>query len=135
MAVFQRARSEEQREARRQAILGTAAAMLAEMPVADFTARYARGFVRVRSPQLDELRLALERGGASVSQEDGGITVRGLSEDTIGEIAWHHSIMLYELAPQSASLEEAFVESTEELTEFGGGRSPASANGNQEDAT
>jgi AcrR family transcriptional regulator len=37
MAAFQRARSEEQREARRQAILGTAAAMLAEMPVAEVT--------------------------------------------------------------------------------------------------
>jgi AcrR family transcriptional regulator len=35
--VFQRARSEEQREARRQAILGAAAAMLAEMPVAQVT--------------------------------------------------------------------------------------------------
>jgi len=35
--VFQRARSEEQREARRQAILGAAAAMLAEMPVAEVT--------------------------------------------------------------------------------------------------
>jgi len=37
MAVFQRARSEEQREARRQGILGAAAAMLAEMPVAEVT--------------------------------------------------------------------------------------------------
>src|SRR5580658_8889698 len=37
MVVFQRARSEEQREARRQAILGAAAAMLAEMPVAEVT--------------------------------------------------------------------------------------------------
>jgi AcrR family transcriptional regulator len=37
MAVFQRARSEEQRKARRQAILGAAAAMLAEMPVAEVT--------------------------------------------------------------------------------------------------
>jgi AcrR family transcriptional regulator len=37
MAAFQRARSEEQREARRQAILGTAASMLAEMPVAEVT--------------------------------------------------------------------------------------------------
>jgi len=37
MTVFQRARSEEQREARRQAILRTAAAMLAEMPVAEVT--------------------------------------------------------------------------------------------------
>ena len=35
--MFQRARSEEQREARRQAILGAAAAMLDEMPVAQVT--------------------------------------------------------------------------------------------------
>jgi AcrR family transcriptional regulator len=37
VAVFQRARNQEQREARRQAILGAAAAMLAEMPVAEVT--------------------------------------------------------------------------------------------------
>ena len=37
MATFQRARNEEQREARRQAILDAAAAMLAEMPVAEVT--------------------------------------------------------------------------------------------------
>jgi AcrR family transcriptional regulator len=37
MVMFQRARSEEQREARRQAILAAAAAMLAEMPVAEVT--------------------------------------------------------------------------------------------------
>src|SRR5215471_7064311 len=37
MTAFQRARSEEQREARRQAILRAAAAMLAEMPVAEVT--------------------------------------------------------------------------------------------------
>jgi AcrR family transcriptional regulator len=37
MTAFQRARSQEQREVRRQAILGAAAAMLAEMPVAEVT--------------------------------------------------------------------------------------------------
>lgn len=37
MTAFQRARSREQREVRRQAILGAAAAMLAEMPVAEIT--------------------------------------------------------------------------------------------------
>jgi AcrR family transcriptional regulator len=37
VTVFQRARSEEQREARRRTILGAAAAMLAEMPVAEVT--------------------------------------------------------------------------------------------------
>src|SRR5216117_1101716 len=35
--AFQRARSDEQREQRRQAILSTAAAMLGEMPVADLS--------------------------------------------------------------------------------------------------
>src|SRR5215469_15566379 len=37
MAAFQRARSEEQRQARRQAILAAAVVMLAEMPVAEVT--------------------------------------------------------------------------------------------------
>jgi len=37
VTTFQRARSEEQRAARRRAILGTAAAMLTEMPVADLS--------------------------------------------------------------------------------------------------
>src|SRR5260221_7201250 len=37
MSTFQRARSEEQREVRRRAILDAAAAMLAEMPVAQVT--------------------------------------------------------------------------------------------------
>ena len=37
MAVFQRARSEEQRQTRRRAILGAAVAMLAEVPVAQVT--------------------------------------------------------------------------------------------------
>src|ERR1700728_2067721 len=37
MVTFQRARSEEQREVRRRAILDAAAAMLAEMPVAEVT--------------------------------------------------------------------------------------------------
>src|ERR1700727_804379 len=37
MTTFQRARSEEQREVRRRAILEAAAAMLAEMPVAEVT--------------------------------------------------------------------------------------------------
>jgi ABC-2 type transport system ATP-binding protein len=97
--------------------------LIAQMPVAEFTSRYARGFVRVRSPQVDDLRRALEEAGASVvSEEDRSISVRGMSQDAIGETAWRHSIMLQELAPQSASLEEAFMESTDAHLEFGGVR-------------
>jgi ABC-2 type transport system ATP-binding protein len=98
--------------------------LIAEMPVSEFTARYSRGYIRVRSPQLDELWVDLEKAGASVSYGEGdrSISVRGMSQDTIGEIAFRHSIMLHELAPQAASLEEAFVESTEGEVEFGGQR-------------
>ncbi len=99
--------------------------LIAEMPVGEFTARSARGYMRVRSPQLNELWVALEEAGGSVSYEEGdrrSMSVRGMSLDTIGEIAFRHSIMLHELTPQAASLEEAFVESTEANVEFGGQR-------------
>jgi ABC-2 type transport system ATP-binding protein len=102
--------------------------LIAQMPVAEFTSRYATGYIRVRSPQVEELRKALEEAGASVvSEEDRSISVRGMSQDAIGETAWRRSIMLQELAPQSASLEEAFMESTEAHLEFGGVRDEASA--------
>jgi ABC-2 type transport system ATP-binding protein len=98
--------------------------LIAEMPVEEFTSRNARGFVRVRSPQLDRLRTALESAGASaVEEEDGSLTVRGMTKEDIGAVAWRESILLHELAPQSASLEEAFIESTEGEIEYRGDRS------------
>ncbi|HUA96397.1 MAG TPA: ATP-binding cassette domain-containing protein [Acidimicrobiales bacterium] len=105
-------------------VIGTGR-LIAQMPVSEFTSRYAKGYVRVRSPQLDLLRPVLVDGGATVEdEEDRSISVRGMSQDAIGELAWRHSIMLHELAPQSASLEEAFVESTEPHLEFGGSHPP-----------
>lgn len=94
--------------------------LVADMAVSEFTAHFARGFVRVRTPQLEELRAALEEAGATVERDQRSIAVRGMSEDAIGEIAWRSSILLQELSPQAASLEDAFIESTEYLTEFGG---------------
>ncbi len=100
--------------------------LIAQEPVAEFTSRYAKGYVRVRSPQLDVLRSALEAAGATVEPgQDRSLSVRGMSQDAIGEVAWRQSILLHELAPRSASLEEAFMESTEGNVEFGGERRPA----------
>jgi ABC-2 type transport system ATP-binding protein len=96
--------------------------LIAETSVAEFTARSAHGYVRVRSPQLDALRPALEEAGATITVDGDGIDVRQLDEEKIGEIAWRHSILLHELAPRAASLEEAFVESTEGEVQFQGDR-------------
>jgi ABC-2 type transport system ATP-binding protein len=97
--------------------------LIAETPIAEFTAKNSNSYIRVRSPQLNELWVALEEAGASVSFEEenrSSISVRGMNQETIGQIAWQQSIMLHELAPQAASLEEAFVESTEGTIEFSG---------------
>ena len=66
------------------------------------------------------MRPALQAAGASVADEDdGSISVRGLGAEKIGELTLHESIVLSELAPQSASLEEAFIESTRATSSTG----------------
>ena len=61
--TFQRARSDEQRAIRRQTILDTAAAMLAEMPVAELSLNELSRRVGLASPTSALLRLA--GGGAA----------------------------------------------------------------------
>jgi ABC-2 type transport system ATP-binding protein len=95
--------------------------LIAEMPIAEFTAQNARSYVRVRTPSSAQLSSVLEAAGASVTPEgDGSLSVRGITQERVGELAWGNAVMLHELATQSASLEEAFVESTEGTVEFSG---------------
>jgi ABC-2 type transport system ATP-binding protein len=102
--------------------------LIAEMPIDEFTARNSNAYIRVRSPNLDQLRSVLEGAGATVTVgEDGSLSVRGITQEQIGELAWRTGIMLHELSTQSASLEEAFVESTEGHLEFSGGSSSTGA--------
>jgi ABC-2 type transport system ATP-binding protein len=77
--------------------------------------------VRVRSPQVDALRVALgELGATTDSEDDGSLTVRGVDEVAIGDLAGARGIVLHELSPQTASLEEAFMELTEGSLEYRG---------------
>ncbi len=98
--------------------------LIAEMSIAEFTAQNSHAYIRVRSPASAQLTPVLEAAGASVTNEsDGSLSIRGISQERVGELAWNNAVMLYELATQSASLEEAFVESTEGTVEFSGNRS------------
>jgi ABC-2 type transport system ATP-binding protein len=75
----------------------------------------------VRSPELTKLRAALDREGATtVLADDGSLSVRGADEIEIGELAGRIPVVLHELSPQSASLEEAFMELTETSIEYHG---------------
>jgi ABC-2 type transport system ATP-binding protein len=104
--------------------------LIAQMPVEELISADHRSYVRVRSPQLDPFKLALQRAGASVELEaDGSLSVRGMGEADIGDLALAEHVALHELAPQSASLEEAFMELTGESVEFRGGTTIATAGG------
>jgi ABC-2 type transport system ATP-binding protein len=94
---------------------------LAQQPVAEMTARSAARFVRVRSPQLDLVRAALDSCSADTDlADDGSLSVRGLDEAAIGEIAARQGLVLHELAVQTASLEEVFMELTSNELEYSG---------------
>jgi ABC-2 type transport system ATP-binding protein len=93
--------------------------LIADTTVAAFVAQAAATVVRVRSPETARLVELLAGGGVSItSEESGSIAVTGLEARAIGEIAGAHNIILHELAPEQASLEEAFMRLTQDDVEY-----------------
>jgi ABC-2 type transport system ATP-binding protein len=95
--------------------------LIADTSVADFTAGASRGGVRVRTPQAGELAALLrESGKATVTVEDepGVLTVEGADSEAVGRLAAEHRVVLFELTPHQASLEEAFMELTRDAVEY-----------------
>jgi ABC-2 type transport system ATP-binding protein len=89
--------------------------------VSDFIAESSGQFVRVRSPRGEDLATMLRTRGAIVTlEDDGALSVSGLSAEVIGTSAGEAGIYLYELSPQMASLEEAFMELTRDSVEYHG---------------
>ena len=100
--------------------------LIAEVPVAELLARSSQRYVRVRSPELARLRAALDEHGAETTlEDDGALSVRGMDAVAIGDLAASLPVSLHELSPQSASLEEAFMELTEETVEYHGASAPS----------
>jgi ABC-2 type transport system ATP-binding protein len=96
--------------------------LIAEMPVTEFIAQSSEQFVRVRTGRTVQLMATLVGGGAVVTtDDDGSLMVTGLQATDIGELASDAGIALHELSPQTASLEEAFMELTHDSLEYEGG--------------
>jgi len=93
--------------------------LIADQPVAEFVAQSSHASVRVRTPTPEPLTTALVEAGARVQIEpDGALVVNGLAAAPIGDLAAGLGVALHELAPQAASLEEAFMELTRGSVEF-----------------
>ena len=58
---------------------------------------------------------------------DGAFTASGVDAAAIGELAAANGIVLHELSPKQASLEEAFLEVTRESQQYSGGTLPGGA--------
>jgi ABC-2 type transport system ATP-binding protein len=77
----------------------------------------AEGGVRVRSPQAEQFRTALSSAGvASTETAPGTLAIKDTPIERIGELAAQNQIVLHELSPESASLEEVFLELTGDAT-------------------
>jgi ABC-2 type transport system ATP-binding protein len=93
--------------------------LLADTTVDELISRVEVDRVLVRSPRATDLRDALVRAGATVgSSEPSRLDVRGLSSERIGVLAAESGLVLYELTPHHASLEDAYMELTRDVVEF-----------------
>jgi ABC-2 type transport system ATP-binding protein len=93
--------------------------LVAQGTVADVVQGASTGSVRVDTAEPDRLRSLLASHGAAVTTAaDGTLTVTGATARDIGVVAGAAGITLYELAPRSASLEEAFMELTRDAAQY-----------------
>ncbi|HET9731663.1 MAG TPA: ABC transporter ATP-binding protein [Acidimicrobiales bacterium] len=96
--------------------------LLADAPTSEIISNASAKQVRVRTPDTARLGAALAGRGAAVTPAGGdALEVAGLSSATIGEIALEERVVLHELTPQQASLEEAFMEMTAGALEYHAG--------------
>jgi ABC-2 type transport system ATP-binding protein len=105
--------------------------LIAAESTAEVIAQGTQKSVRVLTPDAARLTgLITAEGGhvvpgtvlpSEAGAVDGAdlITVTGMEAKRIGELAASASVVLYELTPQLASLEEAFMELTSQSLEFG----------------
>jgi ABC-2 type transport system ATP-binding protein len=80
----------------------------------------AKGTVFVRAANHAQLATVLRDHHAVVTEaNDEGLSVTELSAEEIGQLAFDAGVVLFELTPQRASLEDVFMELTADSVEYG----------------
>jgi ABC-2 type transport system ATP-binding protein len=93
--------------------------LLADTSMADFIEKNSRSFVRIRTPQRERFKdVAHAAGHTVVETGDGAFEIQDGDAAKLGELAAQHQLVLHELSPQRASLEEAFMQLTAESVEY-----------------
>ena len=94
--------------------------LIADTSVDEFVQSSSQQSVHVRSPQAAELAALCRDAGATVQAGTGPdvIEITGMDSAEVGRLAAAHGIVLFELTPVKASLEEAFMELTRDSVEY-----------------
>jgi ABC-2 type transport system ATP-binding protein len=93
--------------------------LIADTTVEEFVARAAGNHVTVRTPEASRLRDLLLGPDVTVTSEQPEVlSVQGLTPEQIGTAAWQAHLPVYELTLQQASLEQAFMQLTEDSVEY-----------------
>jgi ABC-2 type transport system ATP-binding protein len=101
--------------------------LIASAPMEELTGRTA-GKVIVRTPEAQRLTEMLRHDGATVTPEaDGSLVVHGADAPAIGRLVAANGLVLHELTPERASLEDAYFELTGESVEYRGEPTPGGA--------
>jgi ABC-2 type transport system ATP-binding protein len=96
--------------------------LIADVSVEEMTARASRDVVAVRTPDAGRLGELLAGPQVAVrASERDLLEIEGVGAPVIGELARDHGLVLHELTPRRASLEDAFMELTSDAVEYRAG--------------
>jgi ABC-2 type transport system ATP-binding protein len=95
--------------------------LIADMGMGEFMRSNGKDTVLVRTDDDATFALQLSTAGATVREgPESSLVVSGMTGAQIGKLAAFHGVALSELAPQRASLEDAFMELTSDSVEYHG---------------
>ena len=93
--------------------------LIADTTVEEFVSRAGGMSVTVRTPEVAEMRTLLLGPDITVTSDASDVLqVRGLTAEQIGLAAWRARLPVFELTTQRASLEEAFMQLTDDSVDF-----------------
>ena len=93
--------------------------LIADTTVEEFVARASGNSVIVRTSEARRLRDLLLGPDVTITSEQADVLqVQGLTAEQIGSAAWRAHLPVFELTAQQASLEQAFMEITQDSVEY-----------------
>jgi ABC-2 type transport system ATP-binding protein len=93
--------------------------LIADTTVEEFVSRAGGMSVTVRTPEVAQMRSLLLGPDITVTSDTSDVLqVRGLTAEQIGRAAWQARLPVFELTTQRASLEEAFMQLTDDSVDF-----------------